>query len=187
MTSFTREQTEVEALRTDRYLEALLAQRDRPVAPVAPGPVSGSEPPVVDAALRSVIATLDGALVRVHPSFRFEERLSRRLAEVADSLRLSEAAGAEGARVPVALPYDPAVDPADPDVAGSSVLPTVARPLLIGALSLASAAIVAWRLGRPGDPMTRAVRAASVLRAAARVPGVPHLPDAVHVPGARLD
>lgn len=187
MTLFSREAIEVDALRTDRYLEALLAQRDGsgaaggpangpgPMVPDAPGRVVHDEP-AVDAALRSTVASLDRALVRVHPSFRFEERLARRLAEVADAMRLSAAAGAEGARVPVVLPFDPGVDPADPELGGpGAALPTVARPLLIGALSLAGAAIVAWRFGRPGDPMSRAVRAASQLRGTTR----PH--------GARID
>lgn len=180
MTLFSRESIEVDALRTDRYLEALLAQRDGSGAPEGPAPGGpANEPgrmvhdePAVDAALRSTVASLDRALVRVHPSFRFEERLARRLAEVADAMRVSEAAGAEGARVPVVLPFDPGVDPADPELGGpAGALPTVARPLLIGALSLAGAAIVAWRFGRPGDPMSRAVRAASQLRGTTRPPG----------------
>ena len=175
MTLFSREAIEVDALRTDRYLEALLAQRDGGQGPRSASSAPGGFPsgePEVDAALRSTVATLDQALVRVHPSFRFEERLARRLAEVADAMRVGEAAGAEGASVPIVLPFDPGVDPADPDAAPPGVaLPTVARPLLIGALSLAGAAIVAWRFGRPGDPMSRAVRAAGQLRGTARPHG----------------
>ena len=182
--AFSREAIEVEALRTDRYLEALLAQRDGTLTPgtgasARDGASSGGLP--VDAALRAAVATLDRSLVRVHPSFRFEERLARRLAEVADAMRVSEAAGAEGARVPVVLPFDPGVDPADPELAGAAAgLPAVARPLLIGALSLAGAAIVAWRFGRPGDPMSRAVRAASQLRG---TPG----PHGARRQGTRVD
>ncbi len=179
MTLFDRESLDVEALRTDRYLEALLAQRDG-AAPGARGEngedgADGRSSPSVDPALRSVVAALDRTLVRVHPSFRFEERLARRLAEVADAMRLGEAAGAEGARVPVVLPFDPAIDPAAPGAPSAGPLPPAARPLLIGALSLAGAAIVVWRFGHPGDPMSRAVRAANQLRGVAR----PH--------GARID
>ncbi|HYM83506.1 MAG TPA: hypothetical protein VEY67_05105 [Candidatus Dormibacteraeota bacterium] len=182
MTAFGRDSLEVDALRTDRYLEALLAQRDARTAAAnaaATGTASTPSGPVdLDPSLRSTIASLDRALVRVHPSFRFEERVARRLAEVADAMRVSEAAGAEGTRVPVpvALPFDPALDPADPALAGPGpVLPGVSRPLLIGALSLAGAAIVAWRFGRPVDPMTRAVRAAHQLAASQRrAGGRPH-------------
>lgn len=187
MTPFTREAIEVEALRTDRYLEALLAQRDGASFPGVdaratglptvrgsgrPG-FGGPAPERVDPALLAAIGSLDRALVRVHPSFRFEERLARRLAEVADAMRVSAAAGAEGADVPVVLPFDTGQDPADPGLTAPwTALPAVPRPLLIGAasaaLSLAGAAIVAWRFGRPGDPMARAARTAHQLRAAGR-------------------
>jgi hypothetical protein len=156
---------EIDALRTDRYLESLLAGTDR-------GAAAETDPAIVSAAVR-----LGGDLVRVHPSFRFEERLARRLADVAASLRLPAAAGAEGESlvVPPMLPFpyrdvtDPGADAFDPE--GGLGAPTVPRPVLIGgavasALSLAGAAIVAWRLGRGGaiDPMTRAVRAAHEAR-----------------------
>ncbi len=172
MTPFSREAIEVEALRTDRYLEALLAQRDAAGAPSSStGSGAASGPAArIDPALRATIAALDDALVRVHPSFRFEERLARRLAEVSDAMRASEAAGAEGTRIPVVIPFDPGIDPADPRLAGTGGgLPVVPRPLIIGALSLAGSAIVAWRFGWPADPMTRAVRTAHQLAA-----GRPH-------------
>ena len=38
--------------------------------------------------------------MRVHPSFRFEERLARRLAEAAAGMRLAAAAGGEGTILP---------------------------------------------------------------------------------------
>jgi hypothetical protein len=154
---------EVDALRTDRYLDSLLAGSDRPSATDA------------DPAVAALADRLDRELVRIHPSFRFEERLARRLAEIAAALRLPAAAGAEGGVIaPLPFPIDRATDPAsdafDPDDPGP--LPTVPRPVIIGgavasaALSIAGAAIVAWRLGRNGpvDPMARAVRAAHELR-----------------------
>jgi hypothetical protein len=175
---FSREAIEVEALRTDRYLDALLAQHDgRTVEGAALAGVGpGADATGVEPAIRSAIDALDRTLLRVHPSFRFEERLARRLAEVADAMRLSEAAGAEGAAVPVALPFDASLDPAAPGadagVAWGTPLAGVTRPLLIGALSLAGAVIVVWRLGRPLDPMARAVRAAGQLRGVSRAAGV---------------
>ena len=114
-------------------------------------------------------------LVRVHPSFRFEERLATRLAEAAVAVRMPVAAG-EGRLVAFrgSSPGDPAAtDPGLEDVgmdAGSvsTARRQTGRPLIIGgaltsaALSIAGAALVAWRLGRPSrqaSPMARAARA----------------------------
>ena len=150
----------------------------------------------VDAATRRAAETLRRALVRVHPSFRFEERLARRLAEAADRARLASAAGAEGLPLGPLGPLAPVVPLERPESReaaslGRAVVPFPAgrasepqgdaspspgrgeprgpqiRPLLIGgamasaALSIAgAAAYVAWRRGRPIDPMTWAIRAA---------------------------
>jgi len=192
-----RDASEIEALHTDRYLEALLAQRDlgsspgpHPRSAAVAGPIAaastaaGSAPADsgpdetaavaneghVDPAIAFAAARLGRDLVRVHPSFRFEERLARRLADIAAAMRLPAAAGAEGSAVPVIpFPFGAESDPAaDAFVAPGPAFP---RPVLIGgavasaAISLAGAALVAWRLGRPGaDPMTRAIRAAHQLR-----------------------
>jgi len=187
------ESVEIEALVTDRYLDALLAAAERR-APDAPAE------PSLDPALRRAALRLRDELVRVHPSFRFEERLARRLAEAAAGMRLAAAAGGEG----VVLPFpgaadDPlAADPFEGDPyrrdplrddpyrdglpgggqrAGAvpyGIRNLPRRPLLVGgavtsaALSLAGAAFVAWRLtrGAPTDPMARAVRLARAARAA---------------------
>jgi hypothetical protein len=178
---------EAEALVTDRYLEAILAAHGRG-ADDAP---AGLE---VDPAVRSAAARLSTTLVRVHPSFRFEERLAARLAEAAARMRL-QAAGLEGVIVPVSFGEADTVDRAtgprdlDPDALGRAPLagalrrgdPVLApvhapgqvpRQLLIGgltsaALSLAGAAYVAWRRGHvPLSPMARAVRAAGEARLA---------------------
>src|SRR6476661_6792856 len=74
MTPFERDGTEVEALLTDLYLERVLARHgtDR-------GPADAD----LDPALRRASDRLRRDLTRVHPSFRFEERLALRLAEAA--------------------------------------------------------------------------------------------------------
>lgn len=162
MTAFERDGSEVEALLTDLYLESVLARRGTDL-----GPADAR----LDPALRDVSDRLRRDLVRVHPSFRFEERLAARLAEAAAALRMpaAAAAGAEGRVIAMAAPplggdrFDPlAVD--DPGTDHRDV----PRPLIIGgaitsaAISLAGAAYVAWRRTRPGrggSPMVRAARA----------------------------
>ena len=167
MTFAGRDALEVDALRTDRYLESLLAAHERRAA-------DAPADPDLDPSVRDVALRLGRDLVRLHPSFRFEERLAARLAQVAASMRLPAAAGAEGVTIgllPPGLPdadLDPAADPADFEDparhegrgAGAPGAPqTIPRPILIGgaltsaALSIAGAAWVAWRRSRP--PQTR--------------------------------
>jgi len=155
------DEPEIEALQVDRYLESILVARDR-------GAAFGPYDPDLDPELRSVAERLSAELVRVHPSFRFEERLARRLADVAAAMRLPAAAGAAtGAGtspVPLNLLPDPAA--ASAAVRDEELTAGRSRPYLIGgaltsaAISLAGAAFVAWRLSRPVDPMTRAIRRA---------------------------
>lgn len=175
-----RERLEVEALLTDRYLESLFASLDRHATDV-PADLD-LEPDV-----RFAAAVLAADLGRVHPSFRFEERLAARLQALAAALR----AGDVPADLADVVPFGPARRRAvarrvrRPSRAASlsglgrsfaatrMTLPSVEsplpRPLIIGgaltsaALSVAGA-YVAWRRGqsaasRPG-PMARAVRAA---------------------------
>jgi hypothetical protein len=133
---------EIEALVVDRYLESLLARRPADAAGV---------PPDLDAAAQA----LRLALPRYHPSFRFEEALAGRLSALARGLSRGEL---------LELPFPGGADLTDEARAGLS------RPVVIGgvltsaAISLAGAAIVAWRWNRPGDPMSRAVRAVSRTR-----------------------
>jgi hypothetical protein len=150
---------EVEALITDRYLDSLLTVRPAEGAPLDDPDVS------VGAAVRAVSRRLATDLPRFHPSFRFEEGLALRLAEVAASIRLPVAAGGEGQIVPF-RPMEPSAS--DPlRVPGGTDDDRDARPLIIGgavaasALSLAGAWL-AWR--RRTSPMARAVRAAHHLR-----------------------
>lgn len=163
MTAFDRDTTEVDALRTDRYLEALLAAVDRR-APQTPADAA------LDPEIREAATTLARELARVHPSFRFEERLAARLDQVARSMRLAPAAGGEAMPIPIAGTGSDD-DPLDPALDEEADLRDL-RPLLIGgaitsaALSLAGAAWVAWRRARPParSPMARAVRAARQVR-----------------------
>jgi hypothetical protein len=108
------EALEVEALVTDRYLEGLLAAAERRAVD-APADAS------LDPTLRAAALRLRDELVRVHPSFRFEDRLARRLAEAASTMQLAAAAGGETALVPFPRPFldDPALarELADPELA----------------------------------------------------------------------
>jgi len=158
-----RDVGEIEALVTDRYLDSLLA-----VQPARVDDLFGDSGSSVGAAVRAVSRRLSTDLPRFHPSFRFEERLALRLAEVAASLRLPVAAGGEGQamairRIPIATPApDPLSVATDGELDDRD-----SKPLLIGgavaasALSLAGAWL-AWR--RRTSPMARAVRAAHAMR-----------------------
>jgi len=163
---------EVEALMTDRYLDSLLAIQPRNQLSETSAGFAPSEDRL-GAAVRAISRRLATDLPRFHPSFRFEERLALRLAEVAASMRLPVAAGGEGQaiaipRIPVA-PSAPAASDADQMGHPSMHLDERGhpRPYLIGgavaasALSLAGAWF-AWR--RRTSPMSRAVRAAHQLR-----------------------
>jgi hypothetical protein len=179
----------------DRYLDALLAAADRRALDVPTDPA-------LDPMLRDTIGVLRRSLVRVHPSFRFEERVANRLADLA--ARSETASGDErwGAMIPfpreagheTALDADPLLmailtgdlDPGDPagldpaDATGPG-----RRPLLVGgaitsaALSIVGVAIVAWRASRPAartaraTTMVRAARAAHARRAAALTAALP--------------
>jgi len=161
-----RDEPEIEALRIDRYLESILLARDR-------GSAAALAEARLDPELRATAQRLSADLIRIHPSFRFEERLARRLDELAVSLRLPAAAGVES-RPPrsiapsVELGFDAAdlLDPAHRATDEDDPFASLARPLLIGgaltsaAISLAGAAFVAWRISRPVHPMVRAIRAA---------------------------
>lgn len=168
-----RDEIEVEALLTDRYLESLLGARDGGTATDA---AFGWGEGILDRGVRLASLRLRRDLPRFHPSFRFEERLALRLAEAAAGLRVAQAAGLEGA--PIHVSGRPTVDAPlvalDDDDEAADVASALrnARPFLIGgamasaAISIAGAAWMAWRRSRPGaSPMARAVRAAHAARA----------------------
>ncbi len=181
-----RDGHDVDALVTDRYLDALLAAHahggERSPAASESSPAGSESSPAgseLEQRLRRTADRLDRDLPRLHPSFRFEEALAARLADVAARMRLPTTdvaarmrlpttVGAAGVVVPIAgrasEPRAGGRDDADlrgaagsRDPRATSRRPRVAygRPLLIGgaltsaALSLAGAAYVAWRLNRP--------------------------------------
>ena len=167
-----RDALEVDALVTDRYLEALLAAHAR-------GADRGPSDAVPDARLQRAADRLARDLPRLHPSFRFEEALAARLAGVAARMGLPAAAGAEGAVVPLPRAGQDATDTGLASLAALADLVDepdgdprsgIGRPLLIGgaltsaALSIAGAAYVAWRLNRPPSAMARAARAVARTR-----------------------
>ena len=84
-----RDAAQVDALVADRYLDALLAAGDRR-ADDAPADAA------LDPDLRHAARVLRRSLVRVHPSFRFEERLATRLADLAAAQSGSALAAAGG-------------------------------------------------------------------------------------------
>lgn len=164
---------DVDALVTDHYLESLFLAG----GPVVDGEAAGGPP---DPAIRVTANRLSRDLVRVHPSFRFEERLAARLAEASGRSSVAMAATATApapgshlalesptrispAAVPATAATSPAAAATSPAATHGSTVPTatlagaVARPLLIGgaltSAALAGAAYVAWRRGRvPSAP-----------------------------------
>ena len=172
MTFAGRDAGEIEALVTDRYLDALLGGSvellpERMGARAANDATGGAGPgPTLDAAIRAASRRLADDLPRFHPSFRFEERLAVRLAEAAAAMRLPLAAGAE--RQVAQLPPPADIDPlaiADDGETGP-LSDALSRPALVrgavaaSAISLAGAAWYAWRHRPPTSPMARAIRAA---------------------------
>jgi hypothetical protein len=97
--------TEIDALQTDRYLDALLSAAERRADDV---PADAA----IDPTLRLAARRLRDELVRTHPSFRFEERLARRLADAALRMRLATAAGGEAEATVIPFPARLLADPA---------------------------------------------------------------------------
>jgi hypothetical protein len=167
MSLVDRDAVSADALLTDLYLDALLAGVLLDADDRRAGAIAGD----IDPAARSAADRLRRDLVRVHPSFRFEERLAARLAEAAAAMRLPAVVGGDARVVPFPLP-GMAPEQLPPDAHADDdddVARDRARPLLIGgaltsaALSIAGAAFVAWRRNRPSagtTPMARAVRKA---------------------------
>ncbi len=172
-----------DALVTDQYLDALLGAVDRRAA----GALADAD---LDPAIRRASSVLRASLVRVHPSFRFEDRLAARLADLAAE-RSGRAVVGWGDVVPFrrapSTAGDPlldavlagALDPSDTDaVDRASGARGTGRPLLVGgaitsaAISIAGVAYVAWRASRPGGwpastgAMARAARVAHARRMA---------------------
>jgi hypothetical protein len=139
-----------DARRTERYLDGLMEAEER-------GADSVPMDMDLDPAVAFAAGELRAGLVRVHPSFRFEEGLAARLAAAAADMGGSPAALAVP---PSAVPDSPAL-PAYPRPARPP------RPLVVGGVGVASAALslgavyVAWRWSRGSrPPLVRAARAA---------------------------
>jgi hypothetical protein len=168
MTAFERDGTEVEALLTDLYLDRVLSRAGTDL-----GPADAD----LDPALRAASDRLRRDLTRVHPSFRFEERLAVRLAEAAAAARLPAAAGDGGVVTLGAAPnfpdgFDPFADPPDDDRREIPVPLLIGGALTSAAISLAgAAAYVAWRWSRPARSASPMVRAARAVREAHRAEG----------------
>jgi hypothetical protein len=161
-----------DARRTERYLDELMTADERRSSAV-PTDVD------LDPAIRLAARELRAGLSRVHPSFRFEESLSARLAAGADRLKaglpVEDPAARAAAGTVTHLPGRPAAPPKH-DVwppAAFRRWPVIAarpsRPLIVGGVGVgfASAALslgavyVAWRYSHPASGrMGRAVRAA---------------------------
>ncbi len=120
--------TEIDALQTDRYLDALLSAAERRADDV---PADTA----IDPTLRLAARRLRDELVRTHPSFRFEERLARRLADAALRMRLATAAGGEAEATVIPFPAPLLADPAlaaelaNPELAALFAAPDTARPV----------------------------------------------------------
>jgi hypothetical protein len=169
-----RDTGQVDALVADRYLDALLAAGElRPADLVADDAL---EPELRDAA-----RVLRRALVRVHPSFRFEERLATRLADLAVTQGAQAAqAVTQGAQAAQAAPalartgggtvirFPGSVRTADGDVHTDPLLEAILR----GDLDPTDEAAVDDALPEPPARRPRIVGGAAITSAALSIVGV---------------
>lgn len=172
-----------DARRTERFLDGIMEAEERGAA-AAPADLD------LDPGVLLAAHELRADLVRVHPSFRFEEGLASRLAQTGGRMQrtrddLEPALGAASIapfRVRRAAAAEQDSDVPHPQAApGSGVAPALrrlplsgrpSRPFVFGGVGVASAAIsigavyVAWRWSRASQsPMVRAVRAGRAGRA----------------------
>ena len=119
-----RDHEAVDAMTTDRYLDALLSAH-------ASGAERAPSSSGLDAAVRAAAERLSRDLPRLHPSFRFEEALWLRLSDVARGIRLGAVAGGDAAAIPM-IPADPdlAALVGGPDRTGDPAI--AVHPLLVG-------------------------------------------------------
>ena len=145
--------TEIDALQTDRYLDALLSAAERRADDV---PADTA----IDPTLRLAARRLRDELVRTHPSFRFEERLARRLADAALRMRLATAAGGEAEATVIPFPAPLLADPAlaaelaNPELAALFAVPDTARPVGGAARDAAGGGATETGTGAAGAPFT---------------------------------
>lgn len=145
-----RERHEVEALVADRYLEGLLAAAGH-------GADDSPVPADLDPELRRAAQVLHRVLLRVHPSFRFEERLAARLAAFVPALPAPMPAATAGTLLPFRSPATSqrALAGRADEAARAGGAPRFADPLLeailAGDLDPADADAVARAERRPLD------------------------------------
>ncbi len=101
--------------------------------------------PPPDPEVASVVRLLHATAWRPHPSFRFEERVARRLAAAARG-RLAPDDVAAGALVAFPVAASAVVPAARPGVPLAGI---ASAAIASAALSIGAAAVVAWRRGRP--------------------------------------
>ncbi len=121
-----RDGGQVDALVADRYLDALLDAVERRAADT---PADAA----LDPDLREAARVLRRTLVRVHPSFRFEERLAGRLADLAAAQ--SGAALAEAVAGGRVIPFPAAAAPGTALVPGTTDPGLEPDPLLAAILA----------------------------------------------------
>ena len=149
--------TDEDGIQLDTYIDRLLAGPDA-------GPAAVEALPDVEDGMAQTATRLRAELVRFHPSFRFEERLSRRLFEVADAQWRGVAGARHQLLRPVALVAAPGA--AGSGVSGASAIVgggragqddrhrgllvggAIASGVIASGVSLAGAGIVAWRRTR---------------------------------------
>jgi len=141
--------TEIDALQTDRYLDALLSAAERRADDV---PADAA----IDPTLRLAARRLRDELVRTHPSFRFEERLARRLADAALRMRLATAAGGEAEATVIPFPAPLLADPAlaaelaNPELAAMFAAPHMTHSVGGAAHHAAGGGATETGIGAPG-------------------------------------
>jgi hypothetical protein len=157
-----------EALQVDIYLESLLAAHDRLPRPVAAALIVDDLEP----SERRAANLLAENLLRFHPSFRFEEALAARLRAMAD--RASSGVPGSAPVLPFPIAEVPEQVSTMTAIERERLAASERRRVLIGGaiasgVSLAGAALVAWRATTP--PRTafgRATRAAHRNRSSLR-------------------
>ncbi len=164
------------ARRTARYVDGLLA--------AGFGAKDVAADPLTDAETREAARRLRSELVRVHPSFRFEEELAAKLVAAAANQAAAPAALATPAPATPATPATPSTLQARPapiiriPIAAPDLLHVPrsfrpSRPLIVGgvvggvaASALSLGAFVAWRATRQSPPSPAATTAISAAAAA---------------------
>lgn len=143
-----RDELDEDALRSDVYLEWLLAGHGALAPQGTLAPPAATQPQVAPQ-LAETARLLERSLVRFHPSFRFEEALAARLRALAGG-----SARTDRAPKPVVVAF-PTSRPPGAALTDGLLPEGRVRGLLVGGavasgVSLAGAAYLVWRRSRPG-------------------------------------